>query len=374
MGFIQDELARRGVPALPEINKENFEETRLKLVDILSEHIYGYGPSFKSEVRGEVVKMSDTAYGGGVTTEDIKITVTTPKGDFEFYVFVNRPNSDKPVPLFLLVNFAYPCGGLLHGQVLGDGNPKAPPCRFRLPDEEIVDNGCALAVIYNKDISGDNGNFSTDGLAAKFGRNKSGECSWGKIGYWAWAASRALDYLYTFDHYDKSRIAIVGHSRLGKTSLWCGAQDTRFTHVISNDSGCSGAAITRGKVGEKIEVICTRIAPHWFCEKYYEYKGEEATAKMPFDQHYLLAAMAGRKLYIGSASEDQWADPNSEYLSACAASPYFEALGQKGFVAPDRFPEAGEEFHEGNIQYHLRPGTHAMNRYDWKRYIEFLKA
>ena len=369
MGFISDELEKRKLPALPEMDKDDFEKTRKEIVELLSEHIYGYGPKREyGVISGEIVRKQEGAYGGDKIIEDHKITVDTPKGPYDLYAFVTRPKSDKPVPLFVIHHFPYVTGGYRNGQV--DFHPKRP-CRMRLPDEEIVDSGCAIAVLYNKDITIDWNDFD-DGIAANFGRNDTGECSWGKIGYWAWAASRVLDHLYTYDCYDKSRICVVGHSRMGKTSLWTGAQDTRFTHVISNDSGCSGAAITRGKVGEKTADICG--ISHWFCKNYQKYKGEEATEKMPFDQHYLLAAMAGRKLYVGSASEDTWADPYSEYLACHAASPYFEALGGKGFIAPDRLPEAGEEFHEGDIQYHLRPGSHAMNRYDWLRYIEFLKA
>lgn len=371
MGFLSDELKRRGVPELPPVNASDFDATRRELVEILSEHIYGYGPAEKCAVHGEVLR-SRPAYGGDKLVEDHKITVETPKGPHDLYAFVTRPACDKPVPLFVIFHFAYKVSGAEYGQV-NYSHDGQPPSRFRLPDEEIVDNGCAIAVIINNDVSADNNDFNS-GIAEKFGRNDAGECSWGKLGYWAWAGSRVLDHLYNYDWIDKERVCVVGHSRLGKTALWCGAQDTRFTHVISNDSGCSGAAITRGKVGETTEFICGKVFPYWFCEKYKDYIGIEATAKMPFDQHYLLAAMAGRKLYVASGSKDTWADPASEFLGAYAASAAFEALGKKGLIAPDRYPEPGDEFHEGDIWYHNRPGDHAMTRYDWQRYIKFIKA
>ncbi len=370
MNFIDSEIERRKLPKLPEFDVNDPESARRRLVLILSEHEYGFNTDFPFEVTGKVALSKDNYYGGTAIAEDMVVTVTTPRGPHDLYVFVSRPKTDKPVPLFLYIGFAYASGGFRKGQFGGDNGI---PNRQRLCEEEIVDNGCALAVIYNNDITADNSDFS-DGLAGKFGRNASGVASWGKLGYWAWAASRALDYLLTFDCYDRSRIAVVGHSRLGKTALWCAAQDTRVTHAISNDSGCSGAAITRGKQGERIADICGRLFPYWFCEKYKDYIGEEATAAMPFDQHFLAAAIAPRKLYIASASLDKWADPESEYLTACIVGKVYEQFGLPGFFGNfDRYPEPGEEFHGGSVEYHLRPGEHAIVRYDLKRYIDFLK-
>lgn len=45
---------------------------------------------------------------------------------------------------------------------------------------------------------------------------------------------------------------MAGHSRGGKTALWCAARDDRFSLAFSNASGCMGAAVLRGKTGEHI--------------------------------------------------------------------------------------------------------------------------
>ena len=167
------------------------------------------------------------------------------------------------------------------------------------------------------------------------------------------------------------RCAVVcGHSRLGKTALLTAATDERFAFAYSNDSGCSGAAITRGKRGEDVQKICTKF-PYWFCPNYTAYMQNEEN--IPFDQHWLIAAIAPRYVCVGSASEDLWADPDSEMLACLAASPAFEACGQKGFVCGNRFAEIGEAYLEGSVGYHLREGLHYFSRADWHRLIEFVK-
>ena len=233
-----------------------------------------------------------------------------------------------------------------------------------LPAEEIADQGYAVLSVCYQDISSDNGDF-TDGLAGLVypdGQRDPDQC--GKIGLWAWAAVRLLEYALTLPELDHSRISVAGHSRLGKTALLAGALEPRFFCAWSNDSGCSGAALARNNTGETVAVICKNF-PYWFCENYLKYAGNEET--LPFDQHFLLAANAAHKVYVASASEDAWACPENEYLSCVAASPCFAA----GFVHPDRLPEVGEAFHEGDIGYHLRAGGHYLSREDWNLFIRF---
>ena len=165
------------------------------------------------------------------------------------------------------------------------------------------------------------------------------------------------------------QISIVGHSRLGKTALLAGALDHRFLCAFSNDSGCSGAALSRENTGETIRRITDRF-PYWFCEEYKKYADNESA--LPFDQHYLLAANIPHMVYVASASLDDWACQKNEFLSCVAASEYYKAETGNGFVAPDRDVEVGDAFHVGNIGYHLRYGDHCLSRADWNYYIEFL--
>lgn len=188
---------------------------------------------------------------------------------------------------------------------------------------------------------------------------------------WAWAASRALDFLLTLDLFDPERIAVEGHSRLGKTALWCGAQDTRFRYVFSNNAGCSGDAITRGKKGEDIGYI-TKTFGYWFCDRYKDYAGD-GIEKMPFDQHWLIAASAPRHVAVGASSLDEWADPESENLCCAAASPAWEAFGKPGFVAPeDRFVGVDESYSDGYVAFHNREGEHSPCLADWRVYTDII--
>ena len=203
-------------------------------------------------------------------------------------------------------------------------------------------------------------------------RRKYDGTDWGKISMWAWGASRVLDYLLTRSEVDSENVAVIGHSRLGKTALWCAAQDERFRFAFSNDSGCAGAALERIKHenAETIESI-TRVLPYWFCENYHRYA--KNVESMPFDQHFLLGAIAPRFLCVGSASLDAWADPYSEQLCCCEASQAWEVNGHMGFVGPKESAHIGDSFHEGNIGYHLRDGIHFLGRTDWLQYMAFMK-
>jgi hypothetical protein len=190
--------------------------------------------------------------------------------------------------------------------------------------------------------------------------------TWGALGIWAFGLSRALDYLETEPAVDARRVALTGHSRLGKTVLWAAAQDTRFALVISNDSGEGGAALARRKSGERISDSIT-MSGYWYCPRYRDYVNREDD--LPVDAHLLLALIAPRPLYVSSATEDAWADPEGEFLAAQATAPVYalfghQTLGEVSFPAPDT--RIGKR-----VGYHVRTGRHDILEADWRHHLDF---
>lgn len=351
--MIDQLLTQRALPALTTMNDgstadtaEKWRERRKELIHLLSEQVYGFTPAAPEKVDCEILSSDEKAFANKAVHQKLSLSFDTPNGKFSFPVDFITPKKVSPAPLFITIAF----------------RPDVPD-RY-LPMEEIIDHGYAVATFHYNDVTTDNGEYT--GLKTMYPCDE--KTGWGKIGMWAFAASRVMDYALTRGDIDHSRIAVNGHSRLGKTALWCGAQDERFSMVISNDSGCSGAAITRDKVGETVEVI-TRVFPYWFCGNYRAWANKEH--KMPFEQHMLLALTAPRHLYVCSAEEDSWADPESEFLSCAAASPAWDVCGETGLVTPDHLPEIGDALHEGKVGYHVRSGSHFLSRTDWLRYIEY---
>ena len=342
--MLQNILQGRGVPALL---------TREKMLETMQKEVYGYLPPKPDSLEWKVQNAFIPDFcAGKASSQRVELTAKLGDKTFTFPFVAVIPNAPGPHPFFIHINF----------------RPDVPD-RY-MPSEEIVDNGFAVLSIYYQDVTTDNGDFQNGLAGVLYENGQRGPHDAGKIAMWAWAAQRVLDYAEQEPRLDKTCVTVCGHSRLGKTALFCGATDERFTFVYSNNSGCSGAAITRDKMGETVEII-TRAFPFWFCENYWQYANREH--EMPFDQHYLVASVAPRYAYVASAKEDTWADPYSEMLSCVAASPAYEALGRDGFICDDRLPEVGDRWHAGHIGYHLRAGQHYFGREDWNTVMDFIR-
>lgn len=323
--------------------------SREEMLDILQTEEYGYIPNKPEKLEFTEEDFLPNFCAGKAVCKKITANCVINGKEFSFPFYATLLTDGKKHPFFVHINFR-------------DNIPDR-----LMPSEELVDNGFAVLSFNHKDVSSDDNNM-TDGLSGiLYEDGKRGPNDPGKIAMWAWAAHRVMDYAETIsDKLDLSCAIVCGHSRLGKTALLTAATDERFAVAYSNNSGCSGAAISRGNKGEDIKAICDMF-PYWFTENYKKYACKEDT--MPFDQHFLLASIAPRKVVVGSASEDLWADPVSEFLSCKAASSAFE----NGFICEDRLPEIDDEFFDGDVGYHLRQGTHYFSRADWNRLIKYVK-
>ena len=244
----------------------------------------------------------------------------------------------------------------------------------RWPVERILARGYALATAYYGDIDPDYDDGFKNGIQPLFykpGQTRPAADEWGSIAAWAWGLSRALDYLETVPEIDARHVAVMGHSRLGKTALWAGAQDPRFAIVISNNSGAGGAALHAADL-RRDRRAAQHVVPALVLRQLQEV--QRSRVMLPVDQHELIALIAPRPVLIASAAEDLWADPKGEFLAAKAADPVYRLLGTDG-LAVSRWPEpAVDSLVKSTIGYRIRPGKHDVTTDDWDAYMRLRGA
>lgn len=358
-----------------------WERRRPEIFRRFATQVYGWPPPPPGAVRWRVLSEDAAALEGRAHRREVALELgeTNEARVLRFTVFVPR-NGRKAHPVFAgvhLFDTAKPhpepaVARRIKGPGGGAPEQSGPPGQVgRDTAREILGRGYALASIDIESLGPDSRTNWWRGLLRVQGRAADGPPGpeeTGVLGVWAWGLSRVVDYCATTPDLDPRRVIAIGHSRMGKAALWAGAVDERLAAVISNDSGCGGAALSKRIAGETVAII-TRAFPHWFCGNFSKYADREAD--LAVDQHQLLALIAPRPLYVASAEDDAWADPLGEYLAAWHASAVYRLLGATGVdELPARLPTVDVRV-GGALSYHVRRGQHDLTDFDWRQYLDF---
>jgi hypothetical protein len=339
---------------------EQWENVRRpEILKLFEDHVYGQVPKDFDNIKFKVINQDKKAMDGKATLKEVAITITRNKKSVTMNLLMFTPNKvKKPVPMFLVINHR----GIRTMDVTRQNKDGFWPA------EEVIEAGYGISGFDVIDVSPDDKVKFTEGILDQlYPEQLKMDNGMRGLGAWGWGASRAIDYFEKDKSVDANKIISVGHSRGGKSSLWLGAQDKRVAITISNESGNSGAALSRRNFGETIERITTNF-PYWFCPNYRQYVGNED--KLPVDQHMLIALIAPRAVYVASAAEDLWADPKGQYLALKEAQPVFKLYGIETNLPPE-MPVVNEQIIRPHMGFHNREGKHNMTPFDWQQFIQF---
>lgn len=360
---------------------------RAELLETITREMFGRMPAGKVTIKADAPGVKTDALGGKAKRTLVTLHFQRDGKDLPVDVLIYTPkNASGKVPAFLGLNFngnqavidendipitkSWIRNNDKSGMVNNRATEKSRGSEAsRWQVEKIIDHGYGLVTAYYGDLDPDFDDGFNNGVHSLFrSTDAKGRAAdeWGSISGWAWGLSRILDYLETSAEIDATKIGVIGHSRLGKTSLWAAATDPRFSIAYVNNSGCGGAAIERREFGETVFRINTAF-PHWFALNFRKYNQNEN--QLPFDAHSIVSLVAPRPVYIASAQEDTWADPRGEFLGGLGADPVYRLLTGDGMPAKE-MPGISEPV-MGRIGYHIRPGKHDVTAYDWDQFIKF---
>lgn len=340
---------------------QQWREKRSDLLNLFRTRMYGHRPGRPDQLSFEIAREDSTAMEGAATLRQVIIRSHHGGREHRFETTLFLPNQvKKPVPVFLLINNRDP----------GNTDPTREIKSGFWPAEEVISRGYGIAAIQNDDLAPDDPNHYHEGVIRLFEGDAAADerppDAWMALSAWGWGASRVMDYFETDSRIDETKVALLGHSRGGKAALWAGAEDDRFSIVISNNSGSGGAALSRRKFGETIRAV-NRFS-HWFAGNFESFEDREED--LPFDQHMLLGLIAPRAVYVASAGQDLWADPRGEFLSVAHASRIY-ALWSHDIIGEEEMPPLDQPIFSGPMGYHVRSGGHNLTPSDWNHFMDF---
>jgi hypothetical protein len=391
MNFDENKVKPYKLPELPQISGafEWYNKIRPHYLNEFKKYMYGPVPPRPDIMDFELLGCKEDALNGSAVRKLVRMHFKMRSGISHFAdLLLYIPTGAKsPVPAFAGLNFASNAGCSFEEDIplshieyskSESGSCDIYPARAdergrnarRWPLEAILKRGYAVATCYYNDFFLDDADkgFSNSIFSLFYPPEllKRKDNEFGAIGAWAWGLSRMLDYLQSDTDIDASRVAVLGHSRLGKTALWAGACDPRFAMIIANGSGCGGAKLSRRNFGENLEWLL-HWRPYWFNQKFQDYINREA--ELPFDQHILISLCAPRPVYIASGSEDLSADPLGEFTSLKEAGTIYRLFGSKGLDVSE-MPPVGEAI-QNDLGYHLHEGPHDITAFDWDKFLDF---
>ncbi len=361
---------------------------RPEILELFKSFVYGKIADEKLDLKFNVIKTNTSALGGISIQKEVIVSMSNKKDTLNMNILIFLPKHSKgSSPMFLGMNF-YGNHTVHADQNISITsnyvNNKPEFCitdnrashlsrgvrSNRWPIERIIERGYGIATIYYGDLDPDYDDDFGNGihkLINNLDKNERNPDEGGAISAWAYGLSKAMDYFENDNDIDHHKVAVIGHSRLGKTALWAGAVDQRFAVTISNNSGCGGAALSRRKSGELLKDINIKF-PHWFSENFHQFNDNEDS--LPIDQHMLISLIAPRPVYVGSAVNDKWADPYGEYLSLYYAGAAYNLYNEDS-LDNKNLPHLNEPIIKGKMGYHIRSGSHDLTKYDWERYMDF---
>lgn len=353
------------------------QKRRIEIQQLFAREVYGFSPPKPKEMSFRVLDTRSDALDGKAVRKVVQVDFAPTPGAPHMGILMYLPaNAPGPVPIFV--------GMHLFDKAALVPEPGAPVVKegLKLPEGidpamapgketiyRILERGYGIATINPEDIAPDDAKTYATKVVEMLrppNQTERSPTEWGAIAVWGWGLQRALDYFETDPAIDAKKVIAIGHSRRGKAALWGAVNDYRFAAVISNNSGCGGAALSKRAFGETVALINRRF-PHWFCLNFNKYNNKEDD--LPVDQHMLVALMAPRPIYIASAEQDKWADPMGEFLSAYHAEPVYSLLKQAG-LGVDRMPPINQSVGE-RIGYHCRSGEHKLSDFDWMLYLDW---
>jgi len=360
-----------------------FNKRRPEILELYRSEIFGRTPEAGTNATFNIWETSTNALNGTAVRKQIEINFSgTADGPFA-HLLLYTPAGKGSSPTFLCLQFngnytvdedpdiaIFPDWSNKTRQPAMPKNPARGRSAHNWKIAETLARGYGIAIINYQEIEPD----LSGGAGFKYGVHKNfpppaAADGWGAIGAWAYGASRALDYLSTDKDVDAQRVILMGHSRLGKTALWAGAQDTRFAAVIASCSGEMGASLSRRDFGETVDDVAKHF-PYWMCGNFQKYAGH--WTNLPVDSHCLLSLIAPRPLFLSTGSEDLWGDPHGEFLAARAVTPVYELLGKTG-ISETEFPPLDRAI-QHDIGFNCHSGKHDVLPTDWDNFLDFADA